>query len=138
MSNALLLLVLVGIGSPFSQPVCESVDLIELNHKYDPTGRHTFSQVIFYERLRQNGLYRVRDWVLVDERESICAIPVNRNGLYHSSFIKEGVFYRIRSPLFRESWTHYDPEIEDGRIYPKHTRRLLRRREYVPTSESEE
>lgn len=138
MTKALLLLVLVGIGSPFSQPVCEFVDLIELNHKYDPKGRHTFSQVIFYERLRQNGHYRVRDWVLVDDRESLCAVPVNRNSLYHSDFTKEDVYYQIRSPLFRESWTHYDPEIEDGRIYPKHTRRLLRRREYVPTSESEE
>ena len=134
----LLALVLVGIGSPFSQPVCECVDLIELNHNFDKNGKHTFSQVIFYERLPHNGLYRVRDWVLVDERESLCAIPVNRNGLYHSAFIKEGIFYLVRSPLFRESWTHIDPELEDGRVYPKHTRRLLRRLEYVPKSESEE
>jgi hypothetical protein len=134
----LLASVLIGIGSPFSQPVCECVDLIELSHKFDKNRKHTFSQVIFYERLPHNGLYRVRDWVLVDERESLCAIPVNRNGLYHSAFIKEGVFYHVRSPLFRESWTHTDPELEDGRIYPKNTRRLLRRRDDLSKSTSEE
>ena len=134
----LLASVLIGIGSPFSQPVCEHVDLIELNHKFDKNAKHTFSQVIFYERLPQNGLYRVRDWVLVDDRESLSAVPVNRNGLYCSAFVKECVFYHVRSPVFRQSWTQTDPELEDSRVYPKHTRRLLRRREDAPKSESEE
>jgi hypothetical protein len=134
----LLASVLIGIGSPILPPIGECVDLIELNHKYAPDGKHTFSQVIFYERLPYNGKYRVRDWVLVDDRESLNAIPIEQNGVYVSTFVRSGNLYIVRSRMRRESWTQTDPEIEDARIYPKNTRRPLRRRDDLSKSTSEE
>jgi hypothetical protein len=119
------LALLLGSGSFHSSPIREHVDLIELNHKFDERGCHTFSQVIFWERSVANGKYRVRDWVIVDDRESLCSVPVKEGGIYVSTFIRNGIFYSVRSPLFRESWTQTDPEIEDGKRYPKHLRRLL-------------
>lgn len=45
MKSFLLILATFGLtgGKP---PLCQSVDLIELNHKYEKSGKHTFSQVI--------------------------------------------------------------------------------------------
>lgn len=108
------------------QPICEHCDLIELNHKYAKDGKHTFTQVIFWERLPQNGKYRVRDWVISDDRESLNAVPVSRNGFYESHFVKNGIYYHVRSPLFKQSWTMNDPEVEDGKTHPKHMRVPLR------------
>jgi len=112
----------IEITLQWSQPIDQFVDLIELNHKYAADGKHTFSQVIFWQRLPQNGKYRVREWVIPDDRESLSSFPVKRHGLYESQFVKNGIYYRVRSPLFRESWTMKDPEVEDGKIHPKHTR----------------
>jgi len=78
--SLLLILSICGLtgGRP---PLSQSVDLIELNHKYAKEGKHTFSQVIFYERVPATGKYRVRDWVLVETQESLDRIPVLRNGV---------------------------------------------------------
>lgn len=121
----LLLILFLDVRIAHEQPICESVDLIELNHKYATDGKHTFSQVIFWERIPQNGKYRVRDWVIVDDRESLNAIPIKQNALYESQFVKNGIYYHVRSRGFRESWTTKDPEVEDGRLHPKHLRKLL-------------
>lgn len=123
----LLLAVLLDVRPSMMQPICEHCDLIELNHKYAKDGKHTFTQVIFWERLPQNGKYRVRDWVISDDRESLDAVPVLRHGLYESHFVKNGIYYHVRSPLFRQSWTMNDPEVDDGRVHPKHMRVPLRK-----------
>jgi hypothetical protein len=119
------LALLLGSGSFHALPIREHVDLIELNHKHDERGCHTFSQVIFWERSVANGKYRVRDWVMVDDRESLCSVPSKQGGIYVSTFVRNGIFYSVRSLLFRESWTQTDPEIEDSKKNPKHLRRLL-------------
>ncbi len=120
-----LLALLFGSGSFTSQPIREHVDLMELNHKYDNCGRHTFSQVIFWERSPATGKYHVRDWIIVDVEESPWCVPIERGGIYVSTFFRHGISYSVRSPLFRESWTHIDPEVEDAKKNPKHLRRPL-------------
>lgn len=121
----LILLAFLCNPVTWKYPVAESVDLIELNHKYAKEGKHTFSQVIFYERAPETGKYRVRDWVLVETQESLNRIPVLRNGVWETCFVKDGVLHLVRSKIFRESFTMNDPEVEDGRVHPKHLRRLL-------------
>jgi hypothetical protein len=105
----------------------QSVDLVELNHKYGPNGSHTFSQVIFWERVPENGKYRVRDWVLVETQETLNRIPILQNGVYETCFIRDGIYYHVRSNLFRESWTMHDPEALDAMKWPKDQRRPLSR-----------
>jgi hypothetical protein len=123
----LALLLFLGNPVPWKEPVRESVDLLELSHKYDPKGNHTFTQLIIWKRLPGNGKYVVRDWAILDSRESLSGFPVRntKTGMYESSFVKNGVFYQLRSGIFRESFTHYDPEVENSRVHPKHLRKLL-------------
>lgn len=128
------ILMLIFVSDPIAARIGhwpESVDLIELNHKHDRTGKHTFSQVIFWERHPGNGKYRVRDWFLVDDRESLSGYPVKRNDRWESWFVKEGKTHRITSPIFKESWTMYDPEVEDKRKWPGDARKKLRNPELI-------
>lgn len=126
MKSLLLILAIFGLtgGKP---PFVQSVDLIELNHKYAKEGRHTFSQVIFYERVPATGKYRIRDWVLVETQESLNRIPVLRNGVWETCFVRDDITYHVKSKLFRESFTMTDPENDDAATWPKHLRRLLKR-----------
>jgi hypothetical protein len=105
----------------------ESVDLIELNNKYSKDGKHTFTQVIFWERHPGDGKYHVRDWYLVEERESLNGIPVRnaKSDRWDSVFVKQGVYHHVTSKLFKESFTQFDPEVEDKRKWPSEMRRPL-------------
>lgn len=123
----LFLLVVLGNPVPWKSPVREYVHLLELNHKFDHKGHNTFSQLIIWERLPQNGKYVVRDWSILDSRESLSGFPVrnDKTGIYESSFVKNGVYYELRSRLYRESFTQKDPEVENAKVWPKHLRKLL-------------
>jgi hypothetical protein len=105
-----------GRSLDFGQ-ITETVDLIELNHFYDRQGRHIYDQVIFYERLAGNGEYRVRAWCLVEDRESLNRRPqwIASNDMYQVDWLDSdhGVLRTIRSRLYRESWSHVDPERQD-------------------------
>lgn len=95
----------------------EFVDLVELNHFFDQQGRHVYDQVIFYERHPGNGKYHVRAWCLVEDRESLNRRPVKdvHNDLYRVDWLDTDlrVLRSIRSKLYRESWSHVDPERTD-------------------------
>ncbi len=125
--KAFVLLLFLGNPVNWTQPVRESIDCMELNHKFDDKGQHTFSQLIVWERRPENGKYAVRDWVLLDSRESLSGFPVRnaKTGMYESSFVKNGVYYELRSRIFRESYTQKDPELENAKVWPKHLRKPL-------------
>jgi len=123
------MLLLLFVSDPIAARIGhwpESVDLIELNNKYSKDGKHTFTQVIFWERYPGNGKYHVRDWHLVDERESLSGYPVKRNDRWESWFVKEGKTHRVTSKLFKESFTQFDPEVEDKRKWPSGMRMPLK------------
>lgn len=126
MKSLFLILAFCGVGGGLP-PITQSTDMVELNHKYSEQGNHTFSQVIFWERIPATGKYRVRDWVLVEMQESLNRIPIRRNGVWETAFVRDGIYYDVRSNLFRESWTQTDPEIEDAKKWPKDQRRPLSR-----------
>jgi hypothetical protein len=87
------------------------VDLIELNHNYNKMGQYVFSQVIFWERINATGEYRVRGWILVEEREALNRIPITSpNGITRVDFKDGGCITTIKSPLFKESAGILDPE----------------------------
>jgi len=126
MKSFFLILLCCGVGGGLP-PITQSVHITELNHRYSPEGKHIFSQVIFWERVPATGKYRVRDWVLVEMQESLNRIPIRRNDVWETSFVRDGVYYDVRSNLFRESWTQTDPEAEDAKKWPKDQRRPLSR-----------
>jgi hypothetical protein len=115
--------------------VSESVDMIELNHFFDRQGRHVYDQVIFYERLASTGQFRVRAWCLVEDRESLNRRPVWNaiTDQYHVDWLDsdQAILRSIRSPLFRETWTQYDPE----RLDKKHLEERYRLALIKPSKE---
>jgi hypothetical protein len=127
MISSLFLLLLGFVSTRDAEHGClaERVDLIELNHFYDPQGRHVYDQVIFYNRHPGSGKFQVRAWCLVEDRESLNRRPIFQveTGLYRVDWLDsdQQVLRRIESRLHRESWSHVDPERMDKK---KHDERL--------------
>lgn len=113
---------------PLPEPVRESVDLIELNHFYDESGRLVFDQVIFYDWSSSDSRYQVRAWRLVNSHSQR---PIrdwaNGGGAIYIAAWQDGdIFRRVESPSFRETWTQFDPELVEREQLPKEFRRELR------------
>lgn len=132
-----------SLGGSFA--IKERCDMMELNHYYDKSGKHIFDQVIYWRRRPQDGKYEVREWVLVEDRESVNNRPrKNENsGLWESYYKRSGDDYYliVRSPIFKESHTMYDPERENKKITPENLRMGLynkKRLESILKKEEEE
>ncbi len=128
MFKAFLTLIL-GL-TPLSQrlrPV-EYVDMIELNHFHNKKGQHVYSQVIFYERLAENGQFRVRSWALIEMRESLNRLPQydpTVDKVVVDMKMPDGKVVRLESRLFKETWTDFDPERRDKDKLPEQFRLRL-------------
>lgn len=110
-----MIALLCVIGSLRFAP--EQVDLLELNHFFDRSGRSVFSQVIAWEVDQSTRKYRVRDWAMVEEHN----LPHFVNG--HVRFkMRKGL---VSSRMFRESWTQTDPERDDLAKWPNDLRTEL-------------
>lgn len=103
----------------------DRTDLVEINHKFDRNdGKHIFDQVIFWERRPENGKYRVRGYVMVEDREDLNRRPKRVPGGYEVIWLEGERLHRLFAPIMRESWTDYDPEQEDARKWPSVNRNM--------------
>ncbi|MGN6547545.1 MAG: hypothetical protein ACTHK7_21005 [Aureliella sp.] len=113
------LLVMASAASGGSgEVVQDTVDLIELNHFYDNLGRHAYDQVVFYEWSAEYSRYHVMGWCLIEDDPT--RLPF-RLPLSHDYFMRwydgEAKCHReVRSHLYRESWTQFDPERENKKL----------------------
>jgi len=101
----------------------DNVEMIELNHLYDGQGKLVLDQWIFYD---WSG--RLSQFVVVDWRRSKTDIFVSKNwktGEYNLTFFDGDYLRKIRSKIYRETWTQYDPELKNREIVPVEHRRLL-------------
>ena len=123
---ALLLVVILSVPLRLENHVSEFVDCIELNHFYDARARLVYDQVVFYEWTPTTGKFQVRAWCLVDDREQLNRRPIKNEetGIYESEYLDTNtrLIRRIRSRLFRESWSQLDPERENKRVHPESLR----------------
>lgn len=110
----LLVFCLYGIGLD-SRIIDEEVSLIEYNHVYNKNNSHCFDQVIFYHYHAETGKFHVRGFFLIRADRSNKPPLSDRRGWYHVEYIDEsqGVLRKIKSKLYKESWSTSDPEQED-------------------------
>ena len=121
MCVAAVLAVAFAHGGNHSTVARQQVDLIELNHFLDDTGRHVFDQLVFYEWSPQRSAFRVIAWRMVKRPEQWPVrtwAPVG----YRCIWQDEGVLREIWSSAFRETWTQSDPERENRQFFSE-TRR---------------
>lgn len=119
-------LVLMALFSAITRPhsLQDHVDLVEVNHYHDETGRHVFDQLIFYDWNESRNRFDVRAWRLIkqpnqmprkDHRENVWRV------IWHDS----GVLRTVEASAHRETWTQYDPELVNREYLPQEMRKDL-------------
>ena len=93
----------------------QSVDLIELNHFVDDSGRHVFDQVVFYEWVESRSQFRVIAWRMVKRPSQLPMRTFQPRG-WQCVWQDEAIMRNIWAPAYRETWTQRDPE----RVNRKH------------------
>lgn len=107
---------------PGAEPVIDRVDLVEVNHFFDENGKRVFDQLLFYDRCGVD--FEIRAWRLM---KSDSQRPLRDWGgrKWVATFHDGDLLREVHSPLFRETWTQYDPELEARDKLPKEKRRGL-------------
>lgn len=79
--------------------------------------------------LKMIGGSAVRAPVVPDFLWDSPIIPsLHTNGMYQATWFDGDVIRTVKSFQFRETWTQYDPELENRNFLPKEYRRLLKRK----------
>lgn len=125
------------LGSNAFQPTEQYVDMIELHHKM-VGDTCVYTQVIAWDRRKQDGKYEVRAWGMVDYRLVDKGLPEQRGPLvYWRAYGKHGPI-TLRSGLYRVSFLSFDPESENRKTLPTHLRVDLASEKFVPLPEESE
>lgn len=120
-----LLLVYACLGLVPSDPaILDQVDLIEVNHVYDSSGRPILDQVIFYQWSRADARYQVIAWRLLRSPGQVPQRDWNRRA-YVAHWFDADLLRKVVAGQCRETWTTYDPEMAERAIYPMEYRREL-------------
>ena len=118
-----LCLALFGLN-PVGNVTADTVDLIEVNHYYDESGRFVFKQIIFFDWCPRQCRYNVRAWRLIRSDGQLPKRDVQRRNFV--AIWQDGTqFRRVKAKNYRQSWTQYDPEQFERRFVPKGRRKEL-------------
>ena len=109
---------------PRTPVVQDEVDVIEVNHYFDAKGCLVFDQVIFWKWNEWDREFHVIAWRFL---KAPGQIPIRnwRNGQYHTIWHDGSVLRHVRSQAFRETWTQFDPEVEDRNYVSRQARENL-------------
>ena len=120
---ALLLSATVAL-TPQCDVITDTVDLIEVNHYYDQRGVLVLDQVIFWDWCDQRCAFTVVAWRLL---KTSTQLPQRdrKHGGYVVVWFDKTTLRRVRAAGMRETWTPFDPEVQDRAFVPKHQRRGL-------------
>lgn len=104
----------------------EHIDLVEVNHYYDGTGKLVFDQLIFYNWDDSARRFNVVAWRLLKNPNQL---PIRNaaNGKYSASWHDGKVLRIIHADRKQETWTQYDPETHERQFLPKSNRSDLLR-----------
>ena len=123
MSSLLITFVLLAMV-PVDPALQDRVDLVEVNHVYNKSGRPILDQVIFYQWSHVDARYQVIAWRLLRRPGQIPQRDWKRK-VYVSRWFDEGILRNVTAEQYRETWTSYDPEMAERAIYPIEYRRQL-------------
>lgn len=102
------------VGLITAEPWPEVADC-EINHVFETDGTYRFTQTIWWH-WAPDGTRRVAAWKWTKE----CTMPVLIQGRYHVFFLDRCGMHRVAARRWYESWTTYDPELEDRGVYPRY------------------
>ena len=109
---------------PRTPTLRDDVQVIELNHVYNADGQHLFSQLIFWDKQTGPRSEHVVAWRLWKPSQPQPLRDVRQGGC--RLLFRDGAHLRlVRGQHFRQTWTQYDPEIEDRRYLSQYRRREL-------------
>ena len=110
----LVLLLLILFDLPLDR-----VDVIERNHVHDADGKRTFTQLILWRVCPGDDRERVVAW-----RMEHCERSIWRHSGEWRILWEPG--REVSGTSFRESFTPFDPELDDRKKWPSELRRGLR------------
>ncbi len=118
---ALLLIFSVVPQSPF---VTDHVDLIEVNHLHDANGRRVLDQVIFWQWDFAYSRHQVVAWRIYKAPEQF---PKRcwRTDRFVTRWRDQATWREVISDQCYETWTTFDPEVEERSILAIERRREL-------------
>lgn len=96
-------------------------DIIELNHYYNGDGHPVFSQWIFWRW--EGRAFRVLAWRMARKNR----LPERQGDSWRLLWHDEGRLRQIEAAEFRQTWTQWDPELHDRRVWPTCLRGGLRK-----------
>ena len=125
---ALITLAVVKSWTPTVEPnPRHSVDLIELNHvvkwEGDDKGfEENLTQLIFWrwEPADFGPRAKIKDWVIVtaDKKGRLELPPMRlKDGKLIMRIEFQGVDHIVTGTHFRETWTQYDPEVDERKLF---------------------
>lgn len=107
---------------------------LEVNRFHDGEGRIVFVQLLVWEL--HNGTHRIVDWRLMKNRDQDRTnIEVRRDyqsGDYVARWDEDSGSREVRAGTARDTWTQFDPELEDRAKWPVDRRRKLAGRLAAP------
>lgn len=123
MKTILLLLLLLLPPNPTTPT--EHIDLIEINHKYDPPGKTNFTQIIYWKKHPQTRKYQVQHWHLAQQPDHYPTKHPILNIWYNNFKDDKNNWHWTKTNQIKETWTHFDPEINNQKIIPTQNRYQL-------------
>ncbi len=123
MMRALVVALAMGFV-PGDAVVTDTADVIEINHYFDENGRLVFDQIIFWDWCDERENHHVVAWRFA---KHVSQRPLRdwARGGYVTSWRDGDLLRRVHSASLRETWTQYDPEVQDRSLYSQHLRRGL-------------
>ncbi len=119
-----ILLVLDSIKKFEPKPITYAI--IELNHRYDEFDRHCYDQVLMWDWNAEYRRHDVQAWFLLNAN-GLHERPRRVGEFYIVDIVRDGKSYRIKSKLFRETWTYNDPERDNKNLTDEKLRRGLKK-----------
>lgn len=98
---------------PGDYVAAEQVDVIEVNHLYDDYGQRQFTQVIYKDW--DGDRHQVRAWRMLNS-------PGMWPNRQRAIWMDGGILRDVRCRSVAETWTQFDPEIEERKIIPPDSR----------------